>query len=58
MLLNESCLDGIIGFGDIEDKGHLVTSELEEVTVDISQGIRTFDSKVIEIRGSVSEGAV
>ena len=58
MLLHKSSLDGVISFRDVEDKSTLVASKLEEVIEDVSQRIRTFDSKVIKIRGSISKGAV
>ena len=58
MLLHKSSLHEVISFRDIKDKIDLVASKLEEVIEDVSQRIRTYDSKVIEIRGSVSNGAV
>ena len=58
MLLHKSSLDGVISFRDVKDKSNLVASKLEEVIEDVSQCIRTFDSKFIKIHRSVSIGAV
>ena len=58
MLLHKASLDGVISFGDIEDYSNLITFKLEEIFLDVSQRIRTFNSKVIEICGSIPEGAV
>ena len=52
MLLHKSSLDGVISFGDIEDKSDQVTYKLEEIVEDVSEHIWTFNS------GYILEGAI
>ena len=58
MLLYQASLDRVVSLGDIKDEGNLVASELEQVVVNVSECIRTLDSDIIQVGGSVPERAI
>ena len=58
MLFHQASLDGIVCLGDVEDKSNLITPELEQIVVYISESIRSFDSEFIQVSGSILERTV
>ena len=57
MLLYQASFDRVVSLGDIKDEGNLVTSELEQVVVNVSECIGTLDSYVIQVGECVSDDA-
>ena len=58
MSLHQASLDGIVHLGDVEDKSDLITPELEQIVLYIGKSIRSFDSNIIQVVGSILEETV
>ena len=58
MSFHQTSLDGVIHLGNVKNKSNLLTPQLKQIVIYVSKSIRSFDSDIIQVGGSILERTV